>query len=112
VKAPRRPWKSSDAPADDWLEWLGDIVESRRVKAALAVLIVISVLPGAYDRRYWPLFIGAFAIELAIRGALLWRRGREATGGHRGPLLDESARARSLEPQAGRGAGQDHPRGR
>src|SRR5690349_5374401 len=66
-------------PRSDWQTRLGDVVESRRLKVTLAVLIVISVLPGGYDQRYWYVFVGAFGVELLLRLALLWRRGRETS---------------------------------
>lgn len=68
-----------EAPRSDWLVRAGELIETRRVKLVLAILIVISVLPGGYDQRYWYLFAAPFTVELAIRGALLWRRGRDAS---------------------------------
>lgn len=52
---------------------LGDLFDGRRARVALAVLVLISLLPlGTLDLVLRPVFILCFGIELAVR-LLVWR---------------------------------------
>lgn len=66
---------------DSMLERLGVVVESRFVRTALVVLIILSLLPYAeVEAALRVVFLGAFGAELAIRLPLLMRRRREGWG--------------------------------
>lgn len=69
------------------LERLGALVESRPVRAALVVLIILSVLPyREIEDALRPLLLAAFGGELLIRVPLLIRRRRQREVGL-GPLV-------------------------
>ncbi|WP_437480977.1 hypothetical protein WME75_36665 [Sorangium sp. So ce1014] len=53
-------------------------LEARPVKAALSLLILVSVLPiQGLEDELRPYFLGIFGVELLLRAALLRQRGRE-----------------------------------
>jgi hypothetical protein len=64
----------------DLLDRLGVIVESRAVRTALVVLIILSVLPEpALEERLRWLYLTAFGLELVVRVPLVLRRVRRGT---------------------------------
>ncbi|XXX74886.1 hypothetical protein WMF30_45255 [Sorangium sp. So ce134] len=66
------------APRPPLLLRLAGGLETRPVKAALSLLILVSVLPvQGLEDRLRPYFLGIFGVELLLRAALLRQRGRE-----------------------------------
>ncbi|WP_437810047.1 hypothetical protein [Sorangium sp. So ce1078] len=66
------------APRPPLLLRLASGLETRPVKAALSLLILISVLPiQGLEDELRPYFLGIFGVELLLRAALLRQRGRE-----------------------------------
>ncbi|WP_437936012.1 hypothetical protein [Sorangium sp. So ce341] len=66
------------APRQPLLLRLAGGLETRPVKAALSLLILVSVLPiQGLEDELRPYFLGIFGVELLLRAALLRQRGRE-----------------------------------
>ncbi|WP_437597956.1 hypothetical protein WMF28_35220 [Sorangium sp. So ce590] len=66
------------APRPPLLLRLAAGLEARPVKAALSLLILVSVLPiQGLEDELRPYFLGIFGVELLLRAALLRERGRE-----------------------------------
>ena len=83
------------------IERLGVVVESRTVRAAFVVLIILSVLPyPQVETAFRPIFLLAFGIELLVRAPLLLRRRRtrEASLGEVAFLLIDFAAFLSFLP--------------
>lgn len=66
------------APRQPLLLRLAGGLETRPVKAALSLLILVSVLPvPGLEDELRPYFLGIFGVELLLRAVLLRQRGRE-----------------------------------
>ncbi|WP_437276851.1 hypothetical protein WME90_37205 [Sorangium sp. So ce375] len=64
------------APRPPLLHRLADGLETRPVKAAISLLILVSVLPiQGLDEQLRPYFLAIFGVELLFRGVLLQQRG-------------------------------------